>query len=444
MLSGHTHSPCRLHPLPTTVDLEDSVKLAARPAAPPIIALGGGVTLAGVLNLLRGSGIPVYSLCPESDFVRYSRRYRALPLRHANPRPTDLEAILESLDLPEAVLIPCSDDWLRAVAQLPAEFSTRFPSSTPGSLVHTLVDKWRFAQLLERLDLPRPRTYLLSSRDQLDTLPEFDGGILKPLSSVDFASRHGVKGYMAANRKEALERLSGIDLPILIQEFIPGPPHAGYFLDGFRDRTGQITAMFARRRLRMYPEKLGNSTLTKSVPLAEVEGAVLCLKYLLEEVRYRGIFSAEFKYDQRDGILKLIEVNARPWWYVDFAHRCGVDVCTMAYRDALGLPVAPILNYEIGRRCVFPINDLRAWRKEHRRGEASVWSLLETWFRSDATPFHWNDPGPALNHLCDRLGRFLGNSFACRHSENDDRGRDAFDIQHRSRASSTLPTKLRS
>ena len=102
--------------------------------------------------------------------------------------------------------------------------------------------------------MPRPRTYLLSSRDQFDDLPEFDGGILKPLSSVDFAARHGVKGYMVGNRTETLDLLNRVDLPILIQEFIRGPPNAGYFLDRFCDRTGQNTAMFARRRLRMYPE----------------------------------------------------------------------------------------------------------------------------------------------------------------------------------------------
>lgn len=428
----------------TTLDLEHSVEAAAHSAAPPILALGGGVTLAGVLNLLRGSGIPVYSLCPDSDFVRYSRWYRALPVRLANPRPADLEAILAALDLRGAVLLPCSDDWLRAVAHLPEEFGTRFPSSTPGCLVDTLVDKWRFAQLLERLHIPRPRTYLISSRDQLDDLPEFDGGILKPLSSVDFAARHGVKGYMVENRDEALDLLSEVDLPILVQEFVPGPPNAGYFLDGFRDRTGQITAMFARRRLRMYPEKLGNSTVTAGVPLAEVEGAVLWLKYLLEEVQYRGIFSAEFKYDRRDGLLKLIEINARPWWFVEFAHRCGVDVCTMAYRDALGLPVIPVLNYEIGRRCVFPVNDLRAWAEEHRRGEATVWSLVETWSRSDGTPFHWNDPVPALSHLWGSLRSLLRSSFGGQQRGNDSRSRNRVVVPHRPYAGSTLPTKLHS
>jgi len=56
--------------LPTTLDLEHFVEAATHPAAPPpIIALGGGVTLAGVLNLLprqrnsRVLALPGFRLC---------------------------------------------------------------------------------------------------------------------------------------------------------------------------------------------------------------------------------------------------------------------------------------------------------------------------------------------------------------------------------------------
>ena len=130
--------------------------------------------------------------------------------------------------------------------------------------------------------------------------------------------------------------------------------------------------MLARRRLRMYPEKLGNSTLTASVPLEEAESAVVWLQYLLGQINYRGIFSAEFKYDRRDGSFKLIEINARRWWYVEFAYRCGVDVCAMAYQDALGGLVLPVLDYAIGRRCFFQANDLRAWETSSGEG-TPVW-----------------------------------------------------------------------
>jgi len=374
-----------------------------------MIALGGGVTLGAVLNCLHKSGIAVYAVTPPGDFVRHSRWYRPLPGEGVAPQPENLAETLSTLPIERAVLLPCSDDWLRAVAALPAWLSERFPSSTAGSGVDLLEDKWRFAQLLDSLSLPHPRTHLIASNEQLNSLPEsvFSGAILKPLSSVQFAARHGVKGYLVGSYAEAQKVLCQLDLPIMLQEFIPGPPTAGYFLDGFRDRKGKICAMFARRRERMFPAKLGNSTALTSVPVSELEGAVSDLESLLEKIRYRGIFSTEFKRDARDGLFKLIEINARPWWYVEFASRCGVDVCSMAFRDALGLPNLPVWEYEIGRKCIFAINDLRAWREQSHAQRGAWRSLLRAWIGSDSTPFHWRDPGPVFYCLRANVIEFL-------------------------------------
>ncbi len=374
----------------------------------PVLALGGGVTLAGVLNVLRRSGVDVFSICPPADFVRRSRWYCPFPTALPNPGPSDLQALLETSEISAAVLLPCSDDWLRAVANLPTFLVDRFPSSTSAECVNLLTNKWRFAQILGSFHIPCPRTQLISSPEQLRAMPDsfFEGAILKPLSSVDFACRHGVKGYLVESRRQAAALIEQLELPIMLQEFIPGPPHSGYFLDGFRDRTGRITALFGRRRLRMYPQKLGNSTLIESVPLHNLAGAILPLEYLLEQISYRGVFSAEFKWDERDLTFKLIEINARPWWYVEFASRCGVDVCTMAYRDALGLPVSAIDGYQIGRRSVFALNDLRAWREQSGK-RLSLWSFLKTWLGCDSAPFHWSDPAPALQYFRQTMAAFL-------------------------------------
>jgi len=72
------------------------------------------------------------------------------------------------------------------------------------------------------------------------------------------------------------------------------------------------------------------------------------------------VFSAEFKFDERDGLFKLLEVNARPWWYVDFADRCGVDVCGMAFRDALGEEIEPVTGYKLGGAESTPASIFRA------------------------------------------------------------------------------------
>jgi len=365
----------------------------------PVIVLGGGVTVAAVLTLLAQAGIPSYAVCPRSDFVRRSRWYRKLPTA-VTLSPDNLAAVLENLTIERAVLMPCSDDWLTAVAALPSSLTERFPSSGPSSsTIDTLIDKWNFARLLEQQAVPHPRTHLIASLAQLATLPgdEFSGAILKPLSSVDFSSKYGVKGFVVESQNQALRVMADLEFPIMLQEFIPGPPTAGYFLDGFVDRHGQVCGLLARQRLRMSPPKLGNSTLMVSVPLTEVAEAEKSLRRLLGFTKYRGTFSAEFKRDGRDGQFKLFEINARPWWYIEFAARCGVDVCSMAYQDALGAPVKAVREYRVGRRCVFFVNDLRAWREQRKDGQGeSLWSWTRPWFGADGTPFHWNDPWPAL------------------------------------------------
>ena len=380
--------------------IEPRVAAVRHRGVPPVVALGGGITLAAVLNILHRNGLPYYALCPPRDFVRRSRWFRPLPTRLADPRPTDIVGLLEALELESAFLLPCSDDWLRAVAQLPAHLAARFPSNTPWSCAELLTDKWRFAEVLQNLGIPHPRTHLITSREELSAVPDscLEGAILKPLSSVAFASRHGVKGYVVQNRHEAEALLSQVELPIMLQEFIPGPPAAGYFLDGYRDRTGRIAALFARRRVRMHPARLGNSTLVESVPLHCLPSAIFSLDYLFDRISYRGIFSAEFKYDARDREFKLIEINARPWWYVEFAELCGVDVCQLAYQDAMGQPVPQIHNYAVGRRAGLFLHDLRAWKTGGNQ-HVSLFSILKTWTTADSTPFHKSDPLPGLFYL---------------------------------------------
>lgn len=377
-----------------------SVRPLTRQGKPPAIVVGCGVTLAAVLRLLHRAHIPAYSVCTSSgDFSRYSRWSRQLPGLDSTPVPSELPQLLENLSLESAVLFPCSDDWLTATTKLPEKLARRFPSSVAAPpVVETMVNKWRFAQLLLRERIPHPITSLLESEAHITSLPDeaFEGAILKPISSAKFAATYGVKGFLVNNRGEALRAMERVAFPIMLQEFIPGPPPASYFVEGFINRGGYTCALFARRRIRMYPPQLGNTTLMVSVSLEEVADAVASLQNLFQALSYRGIFSAEFKYDERDGFFKLLEINARPWWYIDAPARAGMDICRMAYRDALNLPVQPRNGYVSGQHLGFLPNDFRAWREQRRIGGPKLWPWLRSWRNTGSTPFCWDDPLPAL------------------------------------------------
>ena len=183
---------------------------------------------------------------------------------------------------------------------------------------------------------------------------------------------------------------------MVVQEYVAGPGSNHYLIDGFVDAGGTVRALFARRRLRMYPPDFGDSTHMVSVSLSEVEPAVASLRTILTAVGYRGIFSGEFKRDERDGLFKILEVNARVWIYVEFAGRCGVDVCTMSYRDALGLPVNEPAAYRTGVRLVSPYLDLAAVRSAWRKGQMSPGMWLRSWAGAQQPTFNLSDPLPAI------------------------------------------------
>lgn len=330
-----------------------------------------------------------------------SRWYRPPPPSIAELEPSNLASGLDKVETP-AVLIPCSDEWAQAVAGLPKESQKRFPACTAApAILAQLVDKEHLAANLARLGLPAPATRRIESLQDLQGVADstLTGSFLKPVSSQSFFARFGQKAFQpqtGAEWEARIQECQSAGLPMLLQEYVPGPPTAHFFLDGMVDRTGTVRARFARRRLRMYPPPFGNSTLMVSIDLEEVRDAVTSLDVLLQNVGYRGIFSAEFKRDSRDGLAKLIEVNIRPWWYVEFATRCGINVCALAVLDALELPVPSLLEYEVGKRCVFPYYDLSAIRRAHAEGILGWGKGLRSWLGAYQPVFRWSDPLPAL------------------------------------------------
>ena len=379
--------------------------LAAR-ARPPVVVLAGGVTALGVIRAFGRRGVTTYVHPDTSEYIRHSRWYQPLlgdlPRSLAESRSVSaLREVLERSGLEHAFLCPCSDDWTRAVSDLAELAGHRFLSVVPTPVaLDRLQDKGRLAELLQELGVPMPLTRLIQDESDLSHLPQSTETFyfLKPTDSQLFLAHFGTKGMRVRTIEEARRRLREIiaaGMSVVLQEYIPGPCTEHYFVDGYVDRAGRIKALFARRRLRIYPPDFGNSTAMVSIPLNDVQQAVNSVCTVLHAVGYHGIFSGEFKRDPRDGRFKLLEINTRPWWFIDFAVRCGVDVCRMAYDDALGLPVAAVGNYKVGVTCVFPYYDFFAVQPMLADGRMT-W---RRWMHEIAAALQpvacWDDPFPA-------------------------------------------------
>lgn len=355
----------------------------------------------GVIRVLRRAGIPALVYGDPHGLETRSRWYRAAPLP-PGARPRALRDLLEVVRLEHAVLLPCSDAWARQVAALPDAYRTRFPASVSApDVMDQLVDKAGLSKILSAAGVPHPATRLVPDASALTELPDhvFEGAFLKPHDSQAFFARYGVKAFQVANRAEAAARLrdaQAAGLEVLLQEYIPGPADLHYFVDGFVDAGGVLRGAFARHRHRMHPSDFGNSSFMESVSPDSVRQAIDAMRTLVGRIGFRGIFSTEFKRDPRDGGFKLIEINARPWWYVEFAARCGLDVCSMAYRDALGEPVPDVAAYRVGERLVYPYYDYFACREARQAGRMTVAGWLRSWLGAQEPMFNWTDPAPAF------------------------------------------------
>lgn len=378
----------------------------------PALVLGTGITALGVIRRLGRLGVHGYLVSDRPAFIRGSRWYRPTRLLSA-PEPGDLPEWLAALPIERAALIPCSDTWLEAVASLPAAVSARFPASVPPqATARRLVDKLLLAELLENAGVPHPRTVELRTPadwERIDVKMKAET-FLKPVQSQQFFEVFHRKAFTIGDPGEddlriaaALER----GLGLVVQEMIPGPADHQLCVDGFVDRGGNVRARFARRWLRKYPGDFGESCLAVSIPLDEVAEGVELADRTIGLLPYRGVFSVELKKDPRDGRYRVLEVNARPWWYIGFTCRAGVDVCRMAYQDALGETIETVEGYQVGLQSAYPELDWHAVRSMPPAERPGMLRLVSTWLRAVQPVFSWDDPGPQLLVFLTRIRRRL-------------------------------------
>jgi predicted ATP-grasp superfamily ATP-dependent carboligase len=382
-----------------------SIERDPRTPGIPAIVFGEGVTALGVVRALRSHGIPTYLVAPRRALAARSREIIVLSNGWSVRRSGDaLRSFLATTDLNQGVLIPCEDDWATAVSDLGDRDEGPFKSSMPSSsVVGRFLDKGDFARTLEELDIERPRTFEIRSAKDLEQIDddELTSFFLKPRDSQRFVQQFHKKALSLTERRQAtrdVERALDGGHELLAQELVSGPPQNHVFIDGFVDRRGHFVGLLARRRIRMFPPRFGNSTDTVTVPLAEVADALDCVRRLFAGVGYRGMFDAEFKRDGPTGRHKIIEVNVRPWWQIELARAAGIDVVHMAYMDALGADVQPAPGYRIGRRWVHTFPDLRA-RWEGPGGARPETGSREGWFSARHAVFRWSDPRPGLAEI---------------------------------------------
>ncbi len=150
------------------------------------------------------------------------------------------------------------------------------------------------------------------------------------------------------------------------------------------------------RRTRQYPIDYGlGSSFVEAVP---VPGLVELAEKLLLHMRVSGMVEVEFKYDQRDQLYKLLDINVRPWGWHTLCIACGLDFpymqyCAVTGQEAPSLPTKP----DYSCHWIRMLTDLPAGLQEIRAGITTPYAYLKSLRGKTAfSVFDWRDPVPAL------------------------------------------------
>jgi predicted ATP-grasp superfamily ATP-dependent carboligase len=262
----------------------------------------------------------------------------------------------------------------------------------------TARDKGQTLEAAARVGVPAPRTWrfddveaLRARRDELP-LPL----VIKPRTSS------GSRGIRYVHDAAAIvpawaETHARFPRP-LVQEMVPpGGDTLGVELLAVH---GDVVATFMHRRLREYPVSGGPSTLRESVhDKALIERAAHLAAYL----GWHGVAMVEFKVDPRDGVPKLMEINAKFWGSIALPILCGVNFPLWLYRVARGEPVEAPAAYPLGVRSRWLLpGDLL-----HFLSNPGRWRLQPSFFdfRAADDLIDREDPGPLLGMVLTYLAR---------------------------------------
>ncbi len=369
----------------------------------PVVVVGGYTPGLAVVRALGTQGVPVVLVGYDPrDMGQASRWVReSLVCPHPEREVEAFVAFLVGLAdrWPGAMLVPASDRSLAAVATHASRLAAAgyLVAAPDESTVHTCLRKVDTYALAERAGVPSPATTLVTDEDAVRDYAARAPfpAVLKPVLSHRYYAVFGRKWTRVDDLEHALAQFrlardAGLD--VILQELIGGDELCGanynaYFVDG--EPLVEMTAA----KIRNSPAETGSPCVVVSRELPDLLEPG---RRMLRALDYRGFANIEFKRDPRDGLYKIIEVNARHNLSALLAFRCGINFPLLQYRHLVHGERPSQTDYRQGLYWIDVTRDIKEAWAYLRRPDYSLGDFLRP-YRSPHVAAVWDvrDRGPA-------------------------------------------------
>jgi D-aspartate ligase len=344
-------------------------------ALPVLVAPVNHYSSLGVIRSLGRLGVKVYGAHPSRrpipSFSNYCRKVFALDLEEYSPE----KSVEGFLDIARSIggkplLIATNDETAIFVAQnaLRLQEGFLFPFN-PVNVVWSLYNKKEMYFLAKRLSIPTAETIFPESRrDVVDFCRTARFPLmLKASDNIRVEMRTGKRMAIVRSKDELLACYDAMEDPsnpsLMIQEYVPGKDDSVWMFNGYFDQYSECLFGLTGKKIHQTPVYTGMTALGMCLPNPAVESAA---KALVKAVGYRGILDIGYRYDERDGLYKLLDANPRLGaTFRLFVDADGMDVARAEYLHFTGQPV-PVSSICIGRKWIVedadPISCIRYYR----------------------------------------------------------------------------------
>jgi len=369
------------------------------------VVLGGAHGALALARSLGPSGVPVFHVTDDSRLPGSSRHVKR---QIGWPGPHDEGAIPFLLKAAEDqgwqgdLLVPAGDAEVELVSRhidrLAGSYTVCLP---PWDALRWLCDKPLLYQRAAELGIATPRTYEPPGDAPLEGFDLEFPVILKPNMGGGDTAFSKAKVIRVDDRTaldEAYKHAAaeiGAD-NVVVQELIPGGGEHQFSYAALWEN-GKPVAEFTARRTRQYPVDFGYTSTF--VEIVEEPGVVEAARTILASISHHGLVEVEFKRDQRDDSLRLLDVNPRPWSWFGLCSAAGVDLGTMLWRLANDRPNAPAAATP-GTAWMYLARDAVAATSLMARRDIGLGGYLRSFGRVRAwATFARSDPRPGLIDL---------------------------------------------
>lgn len=231
-----------------------------------------------------------------------------------------LNALARKMADKKIILIGCGDSYVEQIIKnknlLNENIIIPYVDET---LMNDLITKESFYNMCDKhkLDYPATFIYVRNMGDRFD-LPFDFPVILKPSSGIKYWENEfdtQKKVYRIGDREELTGVINqiyeaGYDDKLIIQEFIPGDDSYMRVMTCFsgKDQKVKLMSMGHVMLEEHTPHGLGNTSVIMNDYNEEFSNKI---RNFLNEIGYVGFSNFDTKYDQRDGKIKVFEINVR-------------------------------------------------------------------------------------------------------------------------------------